>query len=284
MMYYAMLAAAAVLFAMQFLFNQKFEEECGSATASAAMFSLYGGIGGFLILFAINGFKLEFSWFSLIFAVIYALVGVLYTVASVKSFEHVNLSAYSVFAMLGGMLLPSVYGIIFRSEEVTIFKILCGILIIVSLLFTIDTKQKSGKKIYYAAVFVLNGLTGVISVIHQSNTAFAVVDGFSFLMIARIASALMCLPFCLNIRCEMRRFLTAKAILCSLGFAAFCGIGNLLVLISLKHIPASVQYPIITGGVMFVSLLISVLRKENVTRKNVVSTIIAFLSTILIAV
>lgn len=284
MMYYAMLAAAAVLFASQFLFNQKFETECGSSFASSMAFSLYGGIGGFIVLFAINGFKFDFSWFSLAMAVCCAVVGILYTIASVKSFEEVNLSAYSVFAMLGGMLLPSVYGIIFRSEEITPLKILCYVLIIAALLFTIDFKQKSGKKIYYAAVFVLNGLTGVISVIHQSNTVYTIVDSFSYLMMSRAVQALLCLPFCITEYKTVKNITTKKSLCYAFGFAVFCGIGNLLTLISLKYLPASVQYPIITGGVMFISLLISVLRKENVTRKNVVSTIIAFLSTILIAI
>lgn len=284
MIYYLMLAIAAVLFASQFLFNQKFEEQCGSSFSSSTAFSLYGGIGGFIVIFALNGFKFDFSWFSLVMAVCCAVIGILYTFASVKSFEEVNLSAYSVFAMLGGMLLPSVYGIIFRSEEVTPLKILCYILIIIALLFTIDFSKKSGKKIYYAAVFVLNGLTGVISVIHQSNTVYAIADSFSYLMMSRAVQALLCLPFCITEYKTMKKITTKKSLCYAFGFAVFCGIGNLLTLISLKYLPASVQYPIITGGVMFISLLISIIRKENITRKNLISTTAAFAATVLIAI
>lgn len=283
MIYYIILAVAAVLFASQFLFNQKFEEECGASFASSVAFSIFGGIGGFLVLFILNGFKLAFSWFSLVHAVAVALVGILYNLASVKSFEEVNLSAYSVFAMLGGMLLPSVYGILFCNEQLTATKMSCYILTIIALLLTIDFNRKSGKKIYYIAVFVLNGLTGVISVRHQSNNIYAIVDSFSFLMLARAASVVMCLPYCADKHTNIFKYITKKSIFYAFGFAAFCSIGNLLTLISLKYLPASVQYSIITGGVMFISLIISILRKEQVSRKNVISTVIAFAATILTA-
>lgn len=120
-----MLAAAAALFSSQFLFNQKYEEKCGSSLFSAILFTFYSGIGGFAVALAANGFRLEFSFFSLLLAAICAAVGILYTTASVKAFETVNLSAYSVFAMLGGMLLPTVYGMVFCSEEITAVKLIC---------------------------------------------------------------------------------------------------------------------------------------------------------------
>lgn len=279
-MYLSMLAAATFLFAFQFLFNQKFEEECGSSSKSAMLFSLYTSVGGFAILFIISGCNLAFSAFSALLAAVYAVIGILYTVAGIKAFGEVNLSAYSVFAMLGGMLLPSLYGIVFLHETLTAAKLLCFILMTVSLVLIIDFKEKSGKRIYYLAVFVLNGMVGVVSAIHQTSTA--AVDSFSFLMLARLMTAVMVLPFCRPLKFVFKNT-TKKALMYSAGYAAFCGIGNLLVLISLKHLPASVQYPIITGGVMVISLIISLVRRENIEKKNVISTFIAFTATVLIA-
>lgn len=278
-MYYAFLIAAVVLFSFQFLFHQQFENACGSSISASMLFSLYSSVGGFIILFAINGFQLSFSFYSFIIAILYAAVGLLYTGAGMKAFGEVNLSAYSVFAMLGGMLLPSLYGILFCNEPFGCVKALCFTLIGIAMLLGIDFKQKSGKKRYYVAVFILNGMTGVISVIHQQN--LSAVDSFSFLMLTRIITAIIALPFCLALP-QVFHKTTGKALVCSFGYTAFCGIGNLLVLLALKHLPASVQYPIITGGVMVVSMLISWMRKEKIGRKAVISTAIAFLSTFLI--
>lgn len=282
MMYYVMLAAATVLFSAQFLFNQKFEEECGASMASAALFSLYTSVGGFLILFALNGFVLKISSFSLGLAFVYAFLGTAYSVASIKAFEVVNLSAYSVFSMLGGMLLPSVYGILFCEEPITSKKIVCALLIAAALLFSMERGKKGSCKRYYIEVFVLNGMVGVISVIHQSDAGGRAVDSFCFLMLARAAAALLSvLLFCVTEPGAMRQT-TQKAVGYAGFYAAFCGIGNLLVLLALKHLPASVQYPIITGGVMAISLVISLIRGEKNSWKNIAAAAIAFLSTIFI--
>ena len=62
-----------------------------------------------------------------------------------------------------------------------------------------------------------------------------------------------------------------------------CSLGNLFVLIALKHIDASVQYPIITGGVMLISLLISLIRREKVTKKEAFASVVAFIASVILA-
>lgn len=279
-MYYFMLAVATVLFASQFLFNQRFEAENGASFGSSVVFSLYSSVAGFFILFVLNGFQLQFSSFSLLMAVIHGATSFLYNIASVKSLHSVNLSAYSIFAMLGGMLLPFLYGILFGGEPLTPLKLLCCLCMATALLFTVDYKEKAGNKLWYFAVFVLNGLFGVISTIHQGNTT--AVDSFSFLMLSRIAVLIFTLPFCFKEAKSFKKSV-AKSLFWSAGFALFSGVGNLLVLLALKHLPASVQYPIITGGTMAVSLIISVLRKEKNNLRTVLATAVAFVSTVLIA-
>lgn len=283
MQYYLLLTASVMLFSLQFLFNQKFQEKFGDGLKSSTVFSLLSSAGGFLVLLLLNGFKLDFSCFSFLIGIAYSLVGILYTFASVKAFNKVNLSAYSVFAMLGGMLLPSLYGIVFNSEGVTALKILCYVFTAIALFFTVDFSQRKSGAIYHALIFLLNGLSGVISVIHQSNTLYHTVDSTSFLILARISATAMCLPFFLKNYSTSKHMITKSAFVYTLGFAAFCGIGNLFVLIALKHLPASVQYPIITGGVMFFSLIISLMRKEKSGIRNIIATTVAFLSTLMLA-
>lgn len=282
-MYYLLLFAATILFASQFLFNQKFEEKCGSTLTAAMLFSLISTSSGFLILFTLNGFKLSVTPFSVALALIASVIDIAYSIASVKSLSAVNLSAYSVFAMLGGMLLPSTYGIIFLNEALTATKILCCLLIISALFLTVDFGDKSGKKIYYMLVFLMNGSSGVVSVIHQNDAGGAAVDSFSFLMLARMFSAIICLVFCIANFGKIKKLIAPKPAVYAVGYAAFCGIGNLFSIIALKHLPASVQMPIITGGVMVISFVISVLRRQKPTLKNAVATLIALVSTILIA-
>lgn len=281
MLYYALLIGAAILFSTQFLFQQQYQDECGMDWSATLNFNIYTGIAGFFLMLIIGRGHLEFSWFSLAVAAIYSVVNIIYNYASLKSFDTVNLSAYSMFAMLGGMLLPFAYGIIWSGEDLTVPKILCGGIIVVALLFTMSGGQSSGKAVwYYLAVFVMNGMCGVFSAFHQSHTDLAV-DSNSFLAISRMVTVIVCLVMQLV---SLKRFptISKRAGFYSIGFAVLCGLGNLFALIGLTKLPASVQYPIITGGVIVFSTVVSIIRKEKPSKKQLFAALLALVATILI--
>ena len=58
--------------------------------------------------------------------------------------------------------------------------------------------------------------------------------------------------------------------------------GILIFAHNIRQLNASVQYPMITGGTIVVSLIISIIGREKVTYKNVISAILALMATILI--
>lgn len=281
-MYYIVITAAAGLFASQFLFNQKFNDECGDTLSSAMLFSALSAVISFFVMLLIGGGMPELSWVSFGLAAAAAVLGIFYTVASMKAFSIVNLSVYSVFAMLGGMLLPFLYDIIFMGAELTINKVISCILISLALVFTVSKgEEKTNGRIYYALVFLLNGLNGVLSTIHQSLEG--TVGSTDFMALNRAVSFVASVAVLMICKQKIPK-INGKAVLFSGGYAVFCGIGNLCVLIALKHINASVQYPIITGGTMVFSLLISAVRRERITYKNILSTLTALAASIIIVI
>ncbi len=66
------------------------------------------------------------------------------------------------------------------------------------------------------------------------------------------------------------------------GYGVFNGVGNLFLLIALGSLPASVQYPLVTGGVMVFSAIISTIRREKLTTRDYIATAIAFLASVVI--
>lgn len=279
-MMYALLATAALLFAMQFLFNQQFRRLNGDGDDSTVIFAGYTHGISFLIMLVLSGFRLEATWFSVLIAAIYAVVVLGYNYASLKAFATANLSVFSIYAMLGGMLLPLAYGVIFCKEELSIFKVFCIILIGVATSLSFEKSTTKGNNLkFYLAVFFLNGMVGVLSKIHQSNAALAV-DSKSFMATVNACVFLICITYQL-----IKNRKITKVSLKSIGSIsghAFCnGIGNLLCLIALVSLPASVQFPITTGGVMVFSTIISLIRKEKPSAKTLISTAIAFVSTVL---
>ena len=278
---YLILILAAFLFAVQFLFNQQYRRLKGEGLDATMTFSLYTSAISFVILFALGGFQLHITWFSLLIAVLYATVCLLSSYAGLKAFGTANLSVYSIFMMLGGMLLPFAYGILFANEALSFAKAL-SILLICTAVGCSFEKGAGGKNAYrfYAAIFVLNGLVGVLSKIHLSVPALAV-DSYSFMATIQLALLAMCLFYCLITRQGIPKQ-SGKLYLCLSGYAVCNGIGNLFCQIALTSLPASVQYPIITGGVMVFSTLISLVRREPIGGKTYLAAVLACLSTILI--
>lgn len=280
-MMYALILIADLLFALQFLFNQQFRKRNGDGIDSTFTFSMYTNGISFLILLILNGFKLSVTWFSLLIAAIYAVVLLGYSYSGLKSFATANLSVYSIFTMLGGMLMPFAYGVLFCNEAFTLPKAICILLIGVSTALSFEKGKGKGNNLkYYIAVFILNGLVGVLSKVHQSNTALCV-DSGSFMATVNLCVFAMCLVFHL-VKNRKIPILPLKEV-GNLGcYAACSGIGNLLCLIALTTLDASVQYPIITGGVMVFSTVISLIRREKPSVRTLISAAIAFVSTVLI--
>lgn len=278
---YLLLILAAFLFAVQFLFNQQYRRLKGEGLDATMTFSLYTSAISFVILFALGRFQLHITWFSLLIAVLYAAVCLLSSYAGLKAFGTANLSVYSIFMMLGGMLLPFAYGILFANEALSFAKAL-SILLICAAVGCSFEKGAEGKNAYrfYAAIFILNGLVGVLSKIHLSVAALAV-DSYSFMATIQLALLAMCLLYCLMTWQGIPKP-SGKLYLCLSGYAVCNGIGNLFCQIALTSLPASVQYPIITGGVMVFSTLISLARREPIGGKTYLAAALACLSTILI--
>lgn len=280
MLYYGMIVLSTVLFSLQFLFNSGYERECGSGWPVALNFAILNGIFGALFAFAMGGFRWEFSWFSLLLAVVTAINNLLYTYSTIKALAVANLSLFSMLAMLGGMLLPYVYGLCI-GEPFKWTGLLCCLLIAAALLLTVEKGgSKRGALIHYAMVFITNGMSGVLASIHQKGSHAISSNGY--LLLSRLALLACCLLLLLINRRPAARP-TGKAIVFATGHSLLNTGGNLLMLLALLHLPATVQYPIVTGGVIVLSAVIDFLRKERVPHRNWIAVAIAFAASVCMA-
>ena len=281
MLYYFLVIIATVMFAVQFLFNQKFQQGYGSDTKATLVFTLYKSAVATVIMLIISGFKVKVTPFSFALAFISAVSGILMLYFSLKAFSVANLSVYSVFSMLGGMILPFLLGVCFYDEKLSVLKIACCVLIVIAVLLNIQ-KGENGKKalLYYMAVFVLNGMAGVISKIHKSS-GFPITDSTGFTFLINIISVVICGVWLL-LQYKKIPLVKGKNLLYSSGYGVLNGVGNLFLLIALSNLPASVQYPLVTGGVMVFSTVISILQKEKLTKKDYIATAVSFIASVLI--
>ena len=274
MIYYGVISVAVLMFSVQFFFNQLFQKNYGNDLQASLVSSLFSGIVGLFSLLIINGFAFEYTHFTLLMSLITAINGFAFTFCSLKALGKINLSLYSVFSMLGGMVLPFLTGILFYNEPLTTGKTICFILIILSLFLTIKKDDKSSGKIYYAGIFILNGLSGVISKIYQdAHYVKASSDGYSVLTV--IVTIIISFLILLFIKKEKRK-INKQVIISFIGCGSLGRIANWLLLIALLHIPASAQYTFVTGGVMIFSTLISFFTSNKPSVKEILSVLTAF--------
>lgn len=281
MIYYLLLIGAAALFSVQFFFQEKFQKRVGTSSKSAAIFSVGTGLGMALVSLPFVGSDLKITLFSCIVAACHGLASFLYMYFSLKALKNANLSVLSIFTMLGGMLLPVFYGVGLAGEDITVGKALCCAAVTVSVILTAGGKRGDKKSIlYYLAVFVSNGATSVCAAVHQNYPEINV-DSYSYMVLSSLALAvfgLIFLPFTL----KSKGSAGVKEILYMAGFSVCSGLGNIVIMISLLVLPASLQFPFSTGAAVVFASVITLIQGKKPRILDLVSVVVALISTVLI--
>lgn len=279
-MYYGLVIISVIIFGIQFYFNDLYKNERGSGLPSAMMLSFLSGITGTVCLFIINGFSLSATPFTIIMGAAAAVNSVLYTVFSLKALSRINLSLFSLFAMLGGMLLPFFQGLFFYNEPFTVAKGLCLAFIAVALLLTVERGNKKGGAVFYIGVFILNGMSGVLSKLFQELPYEKASNADYSVWIAIMTAFISGIILLITVK-KAGRF-SIKAIALGVANGGMNRVANYLLLIALTFLPASVQYPFVTGGVMIVSTAICFITGQKPSKKEVLSVALAFMGVLLL--
>lgn len=278
-MYYAFVITAAVLFGLQFFFNKLYQGQNGSGFRTAVFFAFGTSLVCAAAMLCIQKFRIEFTLYSFFLSSLSAITLILYTFCSIKAIEKINLSLYTMFGMLGGMILPFLVGVFCYGEELTVKKIISAVLVLLALVLGTDHKMGYKAIFYGIAVFFLNGMIGVLSTVHQAEQKSSV-SSASFMFLKSVFAAVICFCILLFLRkpkqIDDRKPSFVKTSVSVLGYGIMNGIGNWLILIALDFIDASLQYTLLTGGTILVSAFISFLMKEKFTPKMILSVIVAF--------
>lgn len=283
MEYYALIIAAVILFGFNFALNDVYRKVRGSTVKASLEATLFGGVIGIIVLIILNGFDLVFTPFLMIMSFISALNGFAFTFCGFKALNSINLSLYSLFSMLGGMMLPFVQGILFYGEKITLAKILCFLFICAALVLTVEKGEKRNGMIYYVGIFVLNGMSGVITKIY--NTApFVRGNAATYSVMTAVWGIIVSGILLLTVfrRYNEEKTVSLKSICVSAANGTLNRVANYMLVISLVHVESTVQYPMVTGGVMIVSTLICFFGKNKPKKKEIVSVALAFIGLLIL--
>lgn len=278
-MYYGLIILSVVMFGGCFALQDIYRARQGGHLRASLQYGIIGSAAGLVVLWITNGFLPEFTPFTLLMALLRALVSISFTFFSFRALGVANLSVYSLFSMLGGMVLPFLQGIIFYDEPFTLGKLLCLLLIAASILLTV--KWGGGNKggiVYYVGVFILNGMSGVIAKLF-SEAPFEKTSAAGFSLLSAACTLVLSLAVFL-IFYRKRAEKVPPLSLPSVGIGAAGGavnhVANFFLVIALSHVQASVQYPMVTGGVIIVSTLLCYFGKKRPSARELVSAALAF--------
>ena len=275
-MYYGLITIAVLLFGGGFAMQDYYQKLRGNQLRISIESSLIGSLAGLVVLVAINGVEIGFTPFTVSIALLAAVNSMAFTFFSFRALAIINLSLYSLFSMLGGMVLPFLQGILFYGEELTPAKIACLGLILAALLMTVSKSDRKGSSLYYVGVFLLNGMSGVLAKLF-SSASFEKTEAAGYsIWISICTAALSGLLLLFLSRGEGYIPLTWKAVGVNLTSGSINQVANYFLVIALAHVDASVQYPMVTGGVMIVSTAICFFGEKKPGTKELISVFLAF--------
>ena len=319
-MYYAMLLGASFLFGSQFMVTKAFEKNYGktirTSLSFSLLYSLFAGVIFFIIKLISSGTAFNLNPFSLCMSFGLSLVNILSSAFGIKTLALGDIAVYSLFLMLGGMIVPFFAGVVFLKESVSVCNLIGVAIMIFALCLPVffgkknknaeethncntaeqngDAKKKSSVIFYVLCVFlfILNGLSSTLSKFNSVRDGAALGAEFTFytygiqFVVSLVAFALI-KAFGKSDKSQSEEkqpvaLFQPKAIGCGAAFGAVNGTAFLLSSIAAEHVAAVAQYPLITGAtILFSSLLAFLFYREKPTALQLVQIAISFAATVL---
>lgn len=302
-----MVVGAAVCVAGQFVFMKLYQAKVGGTPVLNFTFSAIAAVMSCFLFLCIGAFDIHVSVFTVCMALGMSFACTLNSVLGIFAVSYGKLSIFTMSMMLGGMLLPFLYGLLFLGEPVTVWRIVGCILLVAALIFTAlsDSNGKKKNKLFFyglcVLVFISNGAVSIISKCHQiSEFASGTIDYCVMTYAFMFGFSALALGACVFFRYrkgnvshffseikegEKPSVVVNKPLLGGLTaatYAVISGGGYFLQLYGAVDLPASVLYPIVTGGsIVLTALFGRVFFKENITWKMWIGFAVTLAATIL---
>ena len=304
MRYYLIVLLAVVGLAVNFCLTKLYQNRTGTGFRLSVLFNIITGAFTAVLFFFINGFmngfSLHFTSFSWLMAFLLLLFCGGYALIGFKIIAMGDIAVYTLFLMLGGMMLPYFFGLIFLEEQFSYLRLAGLILMVIAIALSGREggkgEKKKGSLVFFLLcmiVFCLNGGGSIVSKIHQlpENIDRAVLSPV-FVMMAGIIRVVIFSLIYFGIRLHDKKLpadrrpapinLPVSAILIMLASSAVDGASYLCQLAGASHLPATVLYPMITGGsVVLTAIAGRIFFGQKLTRQATIGIVLCLIATLL---
>lgn len=276
-----LLLTTLVCLSMQSVFRKIYAGRTGGG--GVYTYTVIAGAGTLLFFIATSK---GFVWDARIipYAVIFAISYIVAGVFGLKAIATGSLSLTSLVTNCS-LILPTFYGLIFLSEESSVF-LYAGIILLIAALVMVnktgETTPVTGKWLLFVSVaFIGNGMCSISQKAQQDAFAGA---GKNELMIIALAIVVV-VNFVFVLLTERKNLVSyvKKGWLNGLLGGAFNGVVNLFVMFLVGRLPASVVFPLISGGGIVLTYIISrVFYKEKLSRQQTIGFMLGIASIVLL--
>ena len=177
-----------------------FQKTTSSGLFYLIMYNIINGLFACGFFFVSAGFRINLNLPTVIYAVIYALIICINLSAQIIAYSKVSVSVVTLVSMAGGILFPSIFGILWFDDAVTWKLIVSSALIIVAsvLPFVMNKEEKNEKKRFSLAsvliCFLMSVLAGVSTILVKLYAVdTSVCDSTSMFFLTNVAIVAICL-------------------------------------------------------------------------------------------
>ena len=306
------LALTWLFLSLQFIFSKLYQKNTDSSLNASLWMDIFCAIYS-IVFFGIQiGFVPEVSTSSVVFATLYSIAGIATTISSIMGMKFGKVTTISTFMLLGGMVLPFIYGVTILNEAITLPKIVAIIIMIISLIPSLTSKEASDGKeqdkkkhllyvLMLLIVFIGNGAVSIITSASTKAPDAVPTESYMFL----IATIRITIAFAISL---FLTFKNRKKSETSFGKALLSGVGKKFSLIAIgitfiysalygvcnslgnvyslacarANMDASIQFPVISGAVIVLTAMIAwALFKEKPQKKDWISIALSIVGVIL---
>lgn len=236
----------------------------------------------FFLITDSNGFEMEF-------AVVPYIIGFAITFGLGTLFEFLAIreGSLSLTALIGSysLMVPTLYGLLFLNESISLCFILGIILLLISL-FLVNNKKGDNKislkwVIYVALCFLGTGFCSTIQTAQQRR--FNGSYKSEFMIITLVLLSIFFLVLSLNQEKGEIKFCLKRAVIPTVFTGIATGLINLLTMVLVSRgMAASIMFPVISGGTIIITTLVSIfVYKEKLTLNQYIGLVLGTISVVL---
>ena len=210
---YLLLFVSALLMTANTALTKLFQKTTPSGVFHMLVYNLINAAFACVFFWVSAGFKINMNIATAIYAVVYALIICVNLSAQIFAFSRAPVSVVTLMTMAGGVLLPSVFGIMRFGEMLTLKLAVSSVLIIIAAVLPFVGKNGEKKAFSASAVamcalmFVLSGLSVILLKLYALDARVCNSESMFFLTNTAIVVICIVILVALGIKDREKGFL-----------------------------------------------------------------------------